>query len=127
MIRPKRLNGATLSVRDLQRSMAWYKAKFGFDKLFDDAPNSPGVVIGAAGVLLCLQQVANPQSARLVDHPRDVCVRLIAFEVEASDLARVEAEFPEDDDIVVLDDHPKYRSRIIEDPDGHCIELYAAK
>ncbi|KKK41056.1 hypothetical protein LCGC14_2864270, partial [marine sediment metagenome] len=36
-------------------------------------------------------------------------------------------EFPEEDDIVVLDDHPKYRGRIIEDPDGHSIELIVWK
>ena len=44
-----------------------------------------------------------------------------------ADLASVarglEEEFPEDDDIVSLDDHPRYRSRIVEDPDGHAIEL----
>jgi catechol-2,3-dioxygenase len=127
MIRPKKLNGITISVRNLERSMAWYKEKFGFEKLFDDAPNSKGVVIGGGGVELCLQQVDNPQQARTVDHPRQVCVRLIGFEVTEADLARVAAEFPEDRDIVVMDDHPKYRSRIVEDPDGHCIELYAPR
>ena len=30
-------------------------------------------------------------------------------------------------DIVVLDDHPKYRSWLVEDPDGHAIELLAWK
>jgi hypothetical protein len=39
----------------------------------------------------------------------------------------VATEFPEDKDIVVLDNHPKYRSRIIEDPDGHSIELIVWK
>jgi len=127
MIRPVRLNAITLSVRNLERSMAWYKEKFGFEKLFDDAPNSKGVIIGAGRVELCLQPVENPQKAQTVDHGRQVCVRLIAFEVAEADLTRVAAEFPEDKDIVVMDDHPKYRSRIIEDPDGHCIELYAPR
>ena len=127
MIRPKQLNGITLAVRNLQRSMSWYKEKFGFEKLFDDAPNSKGIVIGARGLELCLQQVDDPSNARLVDHPRDVCVRLIAFEVDEADLARVESEFPEDKTIVVLDDHPKYLSRIIKDPDSHCIELWARR
>ena len=114
MIRPKRINGITLAVRDMRRSMAWYKAKFGFEKLFDDAPNSQGVVIGAGGVESCFQQIEDHEIAHLVDHPRDVCVRLIAFEVDEADLARVETEFPEDDDVIVMDDHPRYRSRINE-------------
>lgn len=127
MIRPKQLNGITLSVRNLQRRMSWYKEKFGFEKLYDDAPNSQGVVIGAGGVELCLQQVDEPDNARLVDHSREICVRLIAFEVDEADLARVDSEFQEDTKTIVLDDHPKYRSRIIEDPDGHCIELWARR
>ena len=127
MIRPKKLNGITMSVRDIQRSMTWYKEKFGFEKRLDDAPNSSGVIIGAGAVELCLQQIDDPGGARTVNHGKDICVRLIAFEVAEADLSRVEAEFPEDKDIVVLDDHPRYRSRIIEDPDGHCIELYAVR
>ena len=125
MIIPKRLNGITLSVRDLDRSTAWYREKFGFERLLDDAPNSDGVVIGAQGIELCLQEVDNPGQAHTVNHTRDVCVRLIAFEVEPGDLSRVEAEFAGDKGIIVLDDHSNYRSRIVEDPDGHCIELYA--
>lgn len=126
MITPLRLNGITLSVRDLGRSLAWYREKFGFETLYDDAPNSPGVVIGARGIELCLQVVDHPAQARTVDHARAVCVRLLAFEVTPEDLDRVATTFP-DQEIVVLDDHPRYRSRIIEDPDGHCIELYATK
>ena len=85
-----------------------------------------GVVIGADGVELVVSQVDNPAQARLVDHAKDVCVRLFAFEITKEDLARVKDEFPEDKDIVEID-HPKYKSYIIEDLDAHCIELYVDK
>lgn len=117
------INGITLSVRDLQRSMSWYNQRFGFEKLYDDAPNSQGVVIGAGGVELCLQQIDDPDHARTVDHAKDICVRLIAFEVDDADLAKVDSEFQDNQQTIALNDHPKYRSRILEDPDGHCIEL----
>jgi catechol 2,3-dioxygenase-like lactoylglutathione lyase family enzyme len=42
MITPKKMNAAGIVVRDLERSLAWYKEKFGFEHLFD-VPN--GVVI----------------------------------------------------------------------------------
>jgi len=127
MISPKALSAVVLSVRDMERSLAWYRDKFGFRKLHDDAPNSKAVIIGANGIVLALNPLADPADATPVDTGRQVCVQLFALEVEESDLLRVEQEFPEDKDIVVLEDHPKYRSRIVEDPDGHSIELLAWK
>ncbi|NQT85507.1 VOC family protein [bacterium] len=125
MIVPKRLSGVVLSVRDVARSLAWYRERFGFEKLCDDAPNSKGILIGANGITLALNPLDDPDNATDVDNARQVCVQLFCLEVDEADLDRVAAEFPEDRDIVVLDDHPRYRSRIIEDPDGHSIELIA--
>jgi catechol 2,3-dioxygenase-like lactoylglutathione lyase family enzyme len=127
MITPKKLSAISLTVRDLDRSLAWYREKFGFEKLYDDTPNSDGVVIGANGVELLLKQVKNPAEATTVDHTTQICVQLFGFLADESDLERAEEEFPEDPEIIVLDDHPKYRSRIIEDPDGHAFELIAEK
>lgn len=123
MITPKKLNAVGVVVRDLQRSLAWYKEKFGFERLFEV---SNGVIIGAHGVELWVAQAKDPLNARQSDHARDICIRLIGFEVSEDDLSRVKAEFPEDDDIVEID-HPKYKSCIIEDPDGHAIELFVSK
>ena len=125
MIRPKRLGSVVLSVRDLEASLAWYHEKFGFEKLFDDAPNSQGIAIGANGVEIHLNPLADVSEATPVETSRQVCVQLFCLEVDEADLDRVHEVFPEDKDIVVPDDHPKYRSRSIEDPDGHSIELYA--
>ena len=123
MITPKKMNAVGIVVRDLERSLAWYKAKFGFDHLFDV---SNGVVIGTNGVELWVAQAKHPDTARNSDHNEDICIRLLGFEVSEADLARVRAEFPEDDGIVDID-HPKYKSCIIEDPDGHAIELFVNK
>ena len=127
MIEPKRLSAVVLAVRDLERSMAWYKKKFGFEKLYDDSPNSPGVVIGTEQIELCLNPLAEPNRATDVDTACQSCIQLFCLEVEESDLERVAEEFAEDKDIVSLDEHPKYRSRIVEDPDGHSIELIVKK
>jgi len=127
MIEPKRLGAVVLSVRDLDASLAWYRRKFGFEKLYADAPNSKGIAIGKGGVEIHLNPIPNPADATAVATDRQVCVQLLCLEVDASDLDRVADEFPEDKNIVVLDGHPKYRSRIVEDIDGHAIELYAWK
>ena len=123
MIRPQKLNAVGIVVRNLRRSLEWYKEKFGFEHLFDV---SNGVIIGSNGVELWVAQAKDPSTARQSDHDQDICIRLIGFEVSDADLARVKSEFPEDDDIVDID-HPKYKSCIIEDPDGHAIELFVNK
>lgn len=127
MIEARKFDSVTLAVGDLSRSMRWYEQKFGFVKLYDDAPNSNGVIVGKNGVEICLRQIDRPDSAILVDHTKQVCVQLFALEVDEENLDRVPAEFQEDGEIVVLDGHPQYRSRIVEDPDGHCIELVAKR
>ena len=125
MIKPKRLGTVVLSVRDIDASLAWYHEKFGFGKLYDDAPNSQGIAIGSDMVEIHLNPLDQPSDATPVQTSRQVCVQLFCLEVDEADLDRVHEVFPEDKDIVILDDHPKYRSRIVEDLDGHAIELYA--
>jgi catechol 2,3-dioxygenase-like lactoylglutathione lyase family enzyme len=120
MIRPTKLNYVGIVVRDLKRSLAWYRKHFGFKKLFSV---DNGWVIGKGGVGLWIAQAKNPKTARGSNHDQDICVRLIGMQVTAKELARAEAEFPEDKDIVRIE-HPRYRSYIVEDPDGHCYELY---
>lgn len=122
MIVPKQLNAVGIVVRDLELSLAWYRDKFGFQYMYD-VPN--GVIIGANDVELWVAEVKDPETARQSDHDKDICIRLIGFEVSEDDLAKVRSEFPEDD--IVDIDHPKFKSCIIEDPDGHAIELFVDK
>ncbi len=123
MITPKKLNAVGIVVRDLKRSLAWYKEKFGFEYLYD-VPN--GVIIGVNGVELWVAQAADPDTSGEPDTAHDICIRLIGFEVSDEDLACVKTQFSEQKDIVDID-HQKYKSYIIEDPDGHAIELFVDK
>jgi catechol 2,3-dioxygenase-like lactoylglutathione lyase family enzyme len=123
MINPAKLNYVGIVVRDLKRSLAWYRKHFGFKRLF---AVDNGLVIGKGGVGLWVAQARNPKTTRRANHDQDICVRLIGMQVTEMELARAEAEFPEDKDIVRIE-HPRYRSCIVEDPDGHCYELYVMK
>jgi len=120
MIKPKKMNSVILAVRDIEKSLAWYKKHFGFERLYDV---QGGLLIGADGVEVVLSQVDEPGIARKADEAKDICIRLFAFEVAQQDLQRAEEEFPEETDLTWVD-HPRYRSCIIDDPDGHSIELY---
>lgn len=123
MIKPKKMNSVILSVRNIEKSLNWYKEHFGFEKLYDV---QGGVLIGADGVELMLSQVDDPQNARKTDEAKDICIRLFAFEVTQQELERAEEEFPQETDLVRID-HSRYKSCIIDDPDGHSIELYMDK
>lgn len=125
MITPVSLSTVVLSVRDVDKALAWYSEKFGFEKLYDDTPNSKAIIIGTKGITLALNPLEDPIAATNVDTAHQACVQLFSIEIDETDLNRVAAEFPEDKDIVELDGHPMYRSRIVEDPDGHAIELIA--
>jgi len=120
MIKPKKMNSVILVVRDIEKSLAWYKKHFGFEKLYDV---QGGVLIGADGVEVVLSQADNPANARKADEAKDICIRLFAFEITQQELEQAEKEFPEETDLVRID-HPRYKSCIIDDPDGHSIELY---
>ena len=81
-INVKRINSVSVAVRDLEKSMAWYREKLGFEKLYGDTPNSPSVIIGKDGVELTLRPLSNPETATQVDTENQVCIPLLAFEVE---------------------------------------------
>jgi catechol-2,3-dioxygenase len=123
MIKAKRLNAVMLTVRDLEISLDWYAEHFGFERLYEV---EGGILIGAGDVELVLTEVDDPAQAGQPDKTKDICMKLFALEISHDDLIRVEEEFCGDNDIVRID-HPKYKSRIVCDPDGHAIELYVNK
>ena len=124
MIRAKRIECVDISCRDRERSLAWYRDHFGFESLYE--VSGGGIVIGRDGVTLCLFQVADPEAAREGYTGSEVAVRLFGLEVGESDFARLADEFADDPELVWMD-HPRYKSCITEDPDGHAIELIVNK
>ena len=123
MIHPLRLGEVGFVVRDLERSLRWYRDHLGFEPLFE-AEN--GMVVGRPDCAVWLAQARDAAATPAPDTSRAICPRLASFEVAREDLGRIEQEFPEDGSIATMD-HPRYESRIVEDPDGHAIEFYAWK
>ncbi|MBD3420967.1 MAG: hypothetical protein GF398_12680 [Chitinivibrionales bacterium] len=122
MIQPKKCNGIVLLVQDFDESMAWYKEHFGFQRIYG---TPQGVVIGNDHVEIVLAQVDN-ESAQHVELAKKIGIKSFGFEITRDELIRVEAEFPELDNVDKRE-HPRFQSRIITDPDGHLIELYVKK
>jgi catechol 2,3-dioxygenase-like lactoylglutathione lyase family enzyme len=124
VIRATRIECVDLSCRDRERALAWYREHFGFEPLYE--VSGGGIVIGRDGVTLCLFQVKDPATAREGYTGSEVAVRLFGFAVDEADFARLADEFSADPGLVWID-HPRYKSCITEDPDGHAIELIVNK
>ncbi len=124
MIHAKRIECADLSCRDRERTFEWYRRHFGFERMYE--VSGGGWVIGREGVTVCLFQVADAATARDGYTGSEVAVRLFGFEVNEADFARLAEEFAADPELVWID-HPRYKSCITEDPDGHAIELIVSK
>ena len=120
MIRPKRIDCVDLNVRGMQRALVWYDSNFGFEPQF--AVRGGGTVIGRNGARVALFPVCDPENATQGYTGTQMAVRLFGFEVEEEDFERLDREFADDPDRVHMD-HPRYKSMIVEDPDGHVIEL----
>lgn len=119
MIRIRRLGEVGIVVRDLSRSLAWYREKLGFEPQFEV---ENGVVIGRGDTSLWLA----PEAPGCPAGGTQGGQRLFGFAVGPEELCRVPQEFPEDKDIVHID-HACYESYIVEDPDGYAIEFYTLK
>ena len=116
MIKPRKINSVILTVRDIDKSFEWYSTHFGFKKVCH-VPG--GLLISARGVELILADAAACQNGQ---DRQDIAIRLFGFEVTQTDLDTVRREFAPAAELVRID-HPHYKSCIIQDPDGHTIEL----
>ncbi len=116
------MNAINLMVRDLASSLSWYAEHFGFSRRYDV---EGGVLISVNGVELILSQAQDP-NAPLADPEQQLCIHTIGFEVASDVLDKIGSEFPDQSDIVWID-QKEFRSAIVEDPNGYCIELFANK
>jgi catechol 2,3-dioxygenase-like lactoylglutathione lyase family enzyme len=114
MIQVRRLGQMKIEVRDLSRSLAWYRDRLGFEQQFEVRN---GAVIGCPAASLWLVKAGE-------DTP--VSRRLFSFEVSPEEWEQIPEAFAGDGRMVSLD-HPESSSRIVEDPDGHAIEFYVLK
>ncbi len=120
MIAPRRIECVDLSVRDVKRSLGWYREHFGFEMLYE--VSGGGVAIGRDGVNIALFPAVEPDHAPRGYDGKGIAIRMFALEVSEEDYRRAAAEFAEDEGLVRVD-HPRYKSCITEDPDGNAIEL----
>ena len=116
------LDHVAINVRDVARSVAWYRDVLGFERQYEAAWGDYPAVVTAGGSGLALFPVQGdspkPRPGRDV-----LSMRHVAFRVSAENFAAAQRELAARDIAFEFQDHQISQSIYLHDPDGHEIEL----
>jgi catechol 2,3-dioxygenase-like lactoylglutathione lyase family enzyme len=111
-----------LAVRDVERSVAWYKDVLGLERRYAEAwGNNPAMVgIGTTSIALFRVEGAAPKPSP----SRDVlAMRHFAFRTDRANFDRARRELSQQGIAVEFQNHGVSESIYFHDPDGHEIEI----
>ena len=122
MVRLEGLDHVALTVRDVEKSAAWYQETLGLSRLHQEVwGSSPAVVgIGSTSLALFAVQSETPDGP---PGPEMICARHIAFRVNRQGFEEARAELSAKGIELEFEDHEIARSMYLRDPDGHKLEI----
>ena len=108
-----------LAVKDVQKSVEWYKELFGLERLYEEVwGNFPGVVgIGDTSIAFF------PTDDLDVPLPAGLPIHHLAFRVDRANFKEAQETLRQNGIIFEFQDHKIVHSIYFYDPDGHLIEL----
>ena len=108
-----------LAVKDVQKSVTWYRELFGLERIFEDVwGNFPGVVgIGETSVAFF------PSDAPDIPLPDGLPIHHLAFRVDRANFKEAHETLRQKGIEFEFQDHKIVHSIYFYDPDGHLIEL----
>lgn len=119
MLQVQGLDHVGLAVKDVRKSVAWYRELFGLDRLFEDAwGDFPGVV-GIGDTSIAFFPTDHPR----VQLPTGLPIHHVAFRVDRLNFEAARAMLEEKQIQFEFQDHKLVHSLYFYDPDGHLIEL----
>ena len=122
MLRVEGLDHVALTVRDVARSVAWYRDVLGLERRYEEVWGDYPAVVGAGTTSLALFPASVPDPAPPVG--RDVLsVRHIAFRVDRATFDRARGDLAARGLAPTFQDHAAAHSLYFTDPDGHQLEL----
>ena len=122
MLRVEGLDHVALTVRDVARSVAWYRDVLGLERRYEDVWGDFPAIVGAGTTALALfpTPVAEPSPPP----GRDVLsMRHIAFRVDREAFDRARGHLEAHGITPRFEDHTAAHSLYFTDPDGHPLEL----
>jgi catechol 2,3-dioxygenase-like lactoylglutathione lyase family enzyme len=122
MFRVEGIDHVALTVRDVARSVAWYRDVLGLERHYEPTWGDFPAVVGAGTTALALFPARAPAPGP--PPGRDVLsVRHIAFRVDREMFGRAAAHLEACGITPAFEDHTAAHSLYFADPDGHQLEI----
>lgn len=122
MFEIKRIDRVALTVRDVQRSIAWYRDVFGLERRHEETWGDNPVMMFAGDTALALFQAAGQVQAA-PDHRATAIMRHVAFQVDRENFVRAQQALRARGIEFQFQDHSISHSIYLRDPDGYELEL----
>lgn len=116
------IDHVAMRVRDVSRSVAWYRDVLGLERMHESAWGDFPAVVGAGTTSLALFPSPTPDAGRPGTGP-DVSIRHIAFRVGRGTFDQARAALAAHGITATFDDHVAAHSLYFTDPDGHQLEI----
>jgi len=118
----RRIDHVALTVRDVERSIAWYRDVFGLERRHEETWGDYPVMMFAGDTALALFQARGPiQDAP--DHESTAIMRHLAFQVDHSNFMKAQETLRSLGIAFSFEDHSISQSIYLRDPDGYELEL----
>lgn len=118
----ERIDHVALAVRDVPRSVAWYRETLGLQRRHEDVWGDFPAVVCAGPTCLALFPV-EADDPRPAPYRDTLAMRHLAFRVDRANFERARAELDRRGIEVVAQDHGIAHSIYFSDPDGHHLEI----
>jgi len=122
MFQVKRIDHVALTVRDVQRSIAWYHDVFGLERRHKETWGDYPVMMFAGDTALALFQARGPVSDA-PDHRAAAIMRHVAFQVDRANFQKAQETLRARGIEFAFQDHAISHSIYFRDPDGYELEL----
>ena len=123
MFRVNRLDHVALTVRDVQRSIAWYRDVFGLERRHEETWGDYPVMMFAGDTALALFETRGPVHDA-PDSRSAAIMRHVAFQVDRVNFVKAQEGLRARGIEFVFEDHSISQSIYLRDPDNNGVELY---
>lgn len=123
MFRLEQIDHVALTVKDVDRSVAWYRDVLGLERRHEEAGGSYPAVMYAGMTGVALFPAAQPGPAPAPDARRSAIMCHLAFRVDAENFGRAQAALRERNIPFSFEDHGISHSIYFHDPDNYEIEI----
>ena len=123
MFRIKQIDHVALTVKDVERAVAWYRDVLGLERRHEEVWGGvPAMMFaGETGIALFPAESSDPAPAP--EHSNATVMRHLAFQVDRRNFDRAQIEFSARGIPFTFEDHDIAHSIYFHDPDGYEIEL----